>query len=125
MVLGLVLLVIGWLAQLGGAGAWGLALIISGALLIIGGLWSLGRQSPRTTYHQQGWTWRDWLTLIIALGVIVICVLPITGLDRQTLYYEPYPALALPPFSPLLGVAMLGLLVPGVLKKYRGKEVAV
>lgn len=124
MVLGLVLLVIGWLAQLGGAGAWGLALIVSGALLILGGLWSLGRQSPRTTYHQPCWTWRDWLTLIVAVGVILICVLPLTGVDRQTLYYEPYPTLTLPPFSPLLGVAMLGLLVPGVLKKYRGKEVA-
>jgi energy-coupling factor transport system permease protein len=115
MVLGLVLLAIGWLTQLGGAGVWGLASIISGALLIIGGLWFLGRQSPRTTYHHLRWTWQDWLALIVAVCVIVICVLPLTGLDRQTLFYEPYPSLTLPPFSPLLGVAMLALILPGFL----------
>jgi energy-coupling factor transport system permease protein len=123
MVLGLVLLAIGWLAQLGGAGVWGSVLILSGALMIIGGLWFLGRRSPRTTYHRSRWTWQDWLTIIIAVGVTIICVLPLGGLERQTLYYEPYPSLTLPPFSPLLGVAMLGLLIPGVLKKYWGTEV--
>jgi energy-coupling factor transport system permease protein len=124
MIFGLVLLAIGWLSQLGGAGVWGLALILSGTLLIVGGLWFLGRQSPRTTYHRPRWSWQDWLTLIVAVGVIMICVLPIIKQDQQTLYYQPYPSLTLPPFSPLLGVAMLGLLVPGVLKNYREKEVA-
>jgi energy-coupling factor transport system permease protein len=118
MAIGLILLVSGWLVQLGGSGTWGLALIISGAFLLLGGLWFLGRQSPRTTYHRLGWTWKDWLTLAVALGVIVICVLPLPGLDQQTLYYEPYPSLKMPTFSPLLGMAMLGLIVPGVLKNF-------
>jgi hypothetical protein len=34
------------------------------------------------------------------------------------LYYEPYPSLKMPTFSPLLGMAMLGLIVPGVLKNF-------
>ncbi|HEX9091314.1 MAG TPA: energy-coupling factor transporter transmembrane component T, partial [Anaerolineales bacterium] len=122
MVLGLGLLVTGWLAQLGSAGTWGLLLIISGALLIIGGLWYLGRQSPRTAYHRPRWSWQDCLTLIIATGVIALCVLPVPGLDRQTLNYEPYPSLRLPPFSPWLGIAMLGLIVPGFLVLLRNPK---
>ncbi len=122
MVFGLVMLASGWLFQLGGAGAWGLGLIISGALVIIGALLYLGRQSPRAAYHRPDWSWRDWLTVIIAAGVLVLCVLPIPGLDRQALYYEPYPALSLPPFSPVLGLAMLGLIVPGLLVLLRNPE---
>ena len=101
MVLGLGLLATGWLAQLGSAGIWGLVLIISGSLLIIGGLWYLGRQSPRTAYHRPRWRWQDYLTVIIAVGVIALSVLPVPGLDRETLYYEPYPSLSLPTIQPM------------------------
>jgi energy-coupling factor transport system permease protein len=52
MAFGLLLLATGWLVQLGGVGVWGLVLILSGALLIIGSLWYLGRQAPRTAYHR-------------------------------------------------------------------------
>ena len=119
MFLGLVLLAMGWIAQLGGAGVSGLAMILTGALLILGGLWYLGRQSPRTTYHRQTWAWQDWLTLVVAAIVLSVCLLPLPGLIRQTLYYAPYPALTLPPFSPWLGLPMLGLLIPGLLVIYK------
>lgn len=115
MFLGLVLLALGWIVQLSDAGVSGLALILSGALFILGGLWYLGRQSPRTTYHRQAWGWQDWLTMIAATFVLSFCLLPVPGMIRQTLYYEPYPSLTLPPFSPVLGAAMLGLLTPGLL----------
>jgi energy-coupling factor transport system permease protein len=115
MFLGLVLLAIGWIAQLSGAGVSGLVIILSGALLILGGLWYLGRQSPRTTYHHVAWGWQDWLTLVAVTIVLSFCLFTIPGLSRQSLYYEPYPALTLPPFSPWLGMAMLGLLIPGLL----------
>ena len=115
MFLGLVLLAFGWIAQLGGAGVSGVAIILTGAILILGGLWYLGRQASRTTYHRRAWGWQDWLTLVFATIVLCICLLPLPGLSRQTLYYEPYPALTLPPFSPWLGLAMLGLLIPGLL----------
>jgi energy-coupling factor transport system permease protein len=123
MVLGLVLLTIGWLVQLDGRGVSGLVLLLSGALLILGGLWYLGRTSPRTAYHRQKWRWQDWLTLIVAVCVIAICVLPVPGLDRKTLYYDPYPSLTLPPFSPLLGVVMLALILPGFLVLLRNSDV--
>jgi energy-coupling factor transport system permease protein len=119
MVIGLVLLAIGWIAQLGGAGMNGLLLIISGTLLILGGLWYLGRESPRTAYHSPGWGWQDWLTVLVSMGVLAICTLPIPGLSHETLYYDPYPTLTLPPFSLLLGMAMLGLLLPGILAHYK------
>ena len=40
------------------------------------------------------------------------CLLPFPGLDRGSLYYYPYPALAVPGFSAALGVATWGLLAP-------------
>ena len=115
MLLGLLVLTLGWIAQLAGVGASGLILIIIGAAFILGGLWFIGRQSPRSTYHRQPWGWRDWLSLCSALVVLLACLLPLSGLGSQTLDYEPYPALSLPAFSPLLGTILLGLVTPGLL----------
>ena len=42
----------------------------------------------------------------------LIFLLPLPGLDRSTLAYYPYPALSLPGFALLLGVATWGLLAP-------------
>jgi energy-coupling factor transport system permease protein len=119
LIIGLVLLAIGWIAQLGGAGVYGLAIIVSGALLIFGGLWFLGRESPRTSYHSPGWGWQDWLNMLVSLVVMAICILPMLEPINQTLFYDPYPTLSLPPFSPLLGMAMLGLLLPGVFAHFK------
>ncbi len=113
MFVGVLLVASGWISQLAGAGLFGLASIITGAFLVLGGLWYLGRASPRTTYHRRPWSWQDWLALAISLVVLLACLLPLAGLDGQVLGYEPYPALSLPPFSPLLGIIMLGLLAPG------------
>jgi energy-coupling factor transport system permease protein len=125
MFLGLVLLALGWITQLGGAGVSGLAVILSGAIFILGGLWYLGRQSPRTTYHRRAWGWQDWLTLVVAAMVLSVCLFPIPGLSRQALYYDPYPALSMPLFNPWLGVAMLGLLIPGLLVLYNKNNVGM
>ncbi len=113
--LGLVLLAAGWIGQLDGRGMLGLVAIALGAIFILGGIWYLGRQSRRTTYHNPGWAWQDWLTLVVSIGVLAVCILPIPGLGQEVLYYDPYPSLTLPPFSPLLGMVLLGLLVPGLL----------
>jgi energy-coupling factor transport system permease protein len=116
MVLGLVLLSLGWIIQLGGAGLYGTGLLVAGAALITGGIWYLGRSSTRTTYHNPGWTWQDVLTVLVSLLILVICVLPIPWISHESLYYDPYPTLTLPLFDPLLGAAILGLLIPGFLK---------
>jgi energy-coupling factor transport system permease protein len=115
MLVGLVLLALGWILQLNSSNFSGVLLVITGAFSITGGLWYLGRQSPRTTYHRQTWLWKDWLMIIIIGIVFCACVLPVPGLNRQTLYYEPYPGITLPPFDHWIGIAILGLLVPALL----------
>lgn len=122
MGLGLVLVASGWLVQLAGERIPGIVLILIGALLILGGLWYLGRQSQRTIYHRPPWTWSDYLTLMVAVGAMAIWVLPIPGVDHTTLYYEPYPALSLPHFSTLIGIVVLTLILPGIQELLRKPE---
>jgi energy-coupling factor transport system permease protein len=116
MLFGVLLLAAGWVLRLAVNNGVGWGLIASGALLIVWGLWSMGRRSRRTTYHRPSWGWQDTLTLAGALFVLAACLLPLPGVGRESLYYSSYPILLLPPFDPWLGVALLGLLVPGLLK---------
>lgn len=119
MLIGIILLAIGWLLQLGLAGWYGWVLILSGILLVLSGLWALGRQSPRTAYQRPAWRWQDGLGILAVLVMVATGVLPLPGVGMQALYYEPYPALQLPPFSPWIGLAVMGLIVPGFLAVYR------
>ena len=123
IIIGLMLLAIGWVVQLGGAGINGLAMILAATILILGGLWYLGRQSARTIYHRPGWGWQDWLTAGVSMAVLAICVLPLLDPINQSLYYDPYPTLTLPPFNPLLGMTILGLVLPGILKILPGVKI--
>ncbi len=115
LTLGLVLLAIGWVSQLDGTGIISLVMIIVGAGMVLGGLWWVGRTSRRTSYNNPGWGWQDWLVLALSLGILAVCILPVPGISHDTLYYDPYPTLTLPPFNPLLGMVILGLILPGLL----------
>ena len=64
MLVGVIMLAIGWVSQLGGAQMNGLMLIGVGGMLILGGLWYQGRQSDRTIYHRPAWGWQDILTML-------------------------------------------------------------
>ncbi len=119
IILGLALLAAGWISQLDGTGIGSLAMIITGAIMILGGLWFMGRASRRTSYHNPGWGWQDWLVLVISLGVLAVCILPVPGISHDSLYYDPYPTLTLPPFNPVLGMVMLGLILPGLLMLFK------
>jgi energy-coupling factor transport system permease protein len=114
MLAGMVLLAIGWLTLLGRPTVGGWVLISLGGIFTLGGLWYQGRQSHRTSYHRPAWGWKDLLTLIVTLCILAFFLLPIPGLNRESLYYDPYPKLTMPPFNPLLGLVMLGLLTPGL-----------
>jgi energy-coupling factor transport system permease protein len=114
MLVGMLLLSLGWIGQLAGVGVGGLIFIVSGAVLILGGLWYISMQSPRTIYHRKPWGWRDWMSLTMTLVVLLACFLPLFGGGSQALDYEPYLALSQPPFSPLLGIILLGLALPGL-----------
>jgi energy-coupling factor transport system permease protein len=116
MLLGLVLVSLGWVLQLGGVGVSGLVLILAGAGVIGGAVWQLSRKVAHTAYHRVGWGLQDWLGIAISITVLAICVLPIPGLNHEVLYYDPYPTLTIPLFDPWIGVALLGLLAPGVFR---------
>jgi energy-coupling factor transport system permease protein len=116
LILGLAMISVGWISQLAGAGLYGTGLLLAGAIIIIGGMRSLGKRSVRTTYHNPGWGWQDMLVTVVSVGILILFVLPIPWVNQETLYYDPYPVLSLPPYDPLLGLAMLGLLIPGVLR---------
>jgi hypothetical protein len=45
---------------------------------------------------------------------LAVILLPLPLMDRMTLYYAPYPRLTLPAFDPLIGLGLLGLLMPAV-----------
>lgn len=115
MFMGIIFLVAGWIAQLSGTGSLALTLLVAGAVFILGSLLYIGRQAPRTTYHRRPWGWKDWLVLGVVVMVLLICFLPFTKISNQTLYYEPYPTLSMPRFSPFVGLVLLGLALPGVL----------
>jgi energy-coupling factor transport system permease protein len=114
IVMGLIALLSGWLLRLvWGRETLGLVLMLAGVGLVLGTLWALGRQSPHTTYRPEPWTWRDWVAVLSAAVVLAILIVP--GLNRVALFYSPYPALSLPNFDPVIGVATLGLLGPAFL----------
>ncbi len=123
MLLGVILLAAGWVAQLASARGTGWVLILLGAGLILLGLWFLGNQSQRTVYHRRGWSWQDGLNLMVVAFMLALILLPVPGLSHESLYYEPYPRLTLPLFNPVLGLVMLGYLIPGLLVTDRHPDI--
>ena len=111
LVLGLLLLLAGWLAYLFRA-AWripGIAAMGAGAAMIGLVVWMTGRAVHHTVYRARAWTGKDTLAV---LGCTL--TLTVTLTQREVLYYSPYPQLTLPAFDPLVGLALLGLLVPAI-----------
>ncbi len=120
LVLGLLALLGGWLTFLFRS-TWrevGVGLMIGGGTLIVGVMWLTGRAVRHTVYRPRRWMIRDTLVLIgcgLALAVVVLPSL----LDWDTVYYTPYPRLTLPLFDPLIGLGLLGLLMPAVAMSHR------
>lgn len=133
VVLGLFLLVIGW-------GLWlfvpaskalpvpwrtlllSLALVgmIGGAACICGALWLAGRRVQYTAYRPRRWNYADlWVAGGCAL-TWVVTFLPLPGVNRTSLAYNPYPRLSWPVFDPFIGVGLLGLLMPVFARRVRG-----
>jgi energy-coupling factor transport system permease protein len=114
LALGLFLLLGGWLAFLFLPSWKALALggILVGVALIVGVLWLAGRAVPRTAYRTHRWTARDTLVVLGCGLTLAATLLPLPLVDRTTLAYAPFPRLTLPAFDPLIGLGLLGLLVP-------------
>jgi len=111
-VAGLILVLAGGLLRMAwGEALWGNVVIALGALVIGGVVWQMGRHVTYTTYRRNAWTARDWMVLT---GVAVTLVVLFVFSDRLARYYTPYPAVALPVFEPLIGLALLGFMIPAV-----------
>jgi len=109
LAMGLFVLLGGWLAWLFLPSWKGVALggMIVGAVLIVGVLWLAGRAVPHTAYRTHRWTARDTLVMLGCGGTLAVALM-----NQEALYYSPYPRLTLPPFDPLVGLGLLGLLAP-------------
>lgn len=113
LLMGLILLMTGWLLRL----MWGYAisgwLMLGGGLaLIIGVLWWMGRQTPHTRYRPQRWLAHDWLMTLAASVAGLAFIVPWPGLDRTSIFFYPYPSVEWPSFQPLFGLSILALLMP-------------
>jgi energy-coupling factor transport system permease protein len=116
ILVGILLLPLGWILSLsrGDLSLPAALIILAGMGLLIYGLWSAGRLTQRTVYHQEQWRGKDWSVLLGAGIVLVAYLLPING--GGGLDYSPYPLLSLPPFEPLIGIMTMGLLAPALIK---------
>lgn len=111
LVVGLVMLSSGLLLRVAwGEDFLGALLILIGGGLILALFWFVGRQVPRTTYRQERWSWNDTLALGGVGIVFLVFLVRNAELGRESLSYSPYPLCSLPPFDPLIGLAIFGLL---------------
>jgi energy-coupling factor transport system permease protein len=116
LALGLFLLLGGWLTLLFLPSWKGAAVgaMVVGAVLVVGVVWWVGRNVSHTTYRVHRWTARDTLAVLGCGLALAVATVPLPLLDRGTLYYAPYPRLAMPAFDPFIGLGLLGLLVPAM-----------
>jgi energy-coupling factor transport system permease protein len=114
LVLGLLALLGGWVARMFSS-SWRMLAVgtmIAGAGLIASAVWLTGRSVSHTTYRGHRWAARDTLAVLGCGLTLVMLLLPVPLTDQSTLYYSPYPALSWPIFDPLIGLGLLGLLIP-------------
>ena len=95
----------------GWGAAWiGPALLVASVVALLWTLRRMGGRTAHTTYRRRRWTVRAW---IVALGAALALAgfMLLAGETRNT---TPYPALTLPGFAPLAGVALLGFIAPAL-----------
>ncbi len=114
LVAALLLVLGGWaLAMWQGWLGWMAAAL--GVVLLLVLVWRLGKRHPATRYRARHLTRWDWLVMASAVIPLLFVWINVPGLGRDALFYAPYPTVTLPPFDPLLGVALLGLAMPAVI----------
>jgi len=120
---GLIFFLAGWLLRL----VWqmpllGLLFLFTGAALIVGALWVVGRRHPHTVHRPAPWTARDWAVITGAALTMTVMLVPLPGLDRSSIFYYPYPRLTLPGFNPVIAAATWGLLAPAAVMMVTGEK---
>ena len=113
LLVGLALLLTGLLALLfGGWVITGWLSILVGIGIVLWGMWSIGKRVLHTNYRRESRGLTDGLVILGIILVICFYLLPIPGIDQSSLTYNPYPAIKIPEFDPVIGLATLGLLLP-------------
>ncbi len=115
LVVGLVALLIGWITYslqvTSLTGRWLAAVCLAlGGGVIVGVVVALGQGTPSTVYRPHPWAGTDTLGVAGCVAVWMVILL-----GRGALYYTPYPRWSWPSFHPLVGVGLLGLLMPAIL----------
>ena len=115
LLLGLGTAFTGWLLSfwLGWSG-W--VLMASGVLILLMLVWALGGGHKTVRYEARHWGWRESVVVITAVFPTLLLLIPWPFVEQSSLAYSPYPQLALPPFNVAIGLALMLLAVPGVLR---------
>jgi energy-coupling factor transport system permease protein len=92
------------------AAGWSIA--AASAILVLAVFWAQGRRVLRVRYRQDHWTWRDGAVLAACLAVVVLLAFARLQ-DAAAFAYSPYNEL-LPPFDPIIGIALILLVAPVV-----------
>ena len=79
-------------------------------------VWTLGGNHKTVRYEARQWGWRESLVVGTAVFPVLLLLIPWPFLDQSSLAYSPYPQIALPPFNAAIGLALLLLAVPGVIR---------
>lgn len=103
--------------------AWGQALgwllLLAGASAILFGYGLAGRALPTTRYRSRAWMATDTSLVAAASVPLLLIVLPLPFIDRQSFGYSPYPVLTLPGVEGWFAAALLLLLLPAVMELSR------
>jgi hypothetical protein len=111
LIAGLLLALVGWVFTF-----WvdwlGWLLLVAGVSVVATLLLRIGRSTPYTRYRPRKWTRADTIVLAaIGLSLLLVFV-PLPFVNQLTLAYVPFPALSVPAFDPVIGLALLLFLVP-------------
>lgn len=96
----------------------GWTLIALGLVLIAGTIWAMSRGTKRTRYRRRVWRSHDTPLALISGGVFAI-LLVFKLLAPALLAYTPFLRISLPPFDPLVGIVICGLLAPILILRFK------
>ena len=96
--------------------------LAAGALVLAAALAAVARGVRRSRFRREPWRRRD--TVVAACSAAVLLAFAAAwALDRQALFYYPYPRLTAPPFAPGLAAALALLTAPALAGRRRRGEV--
>jgi energy-coupling factor transport system permease protein len=113
---GLLILIAGWIVSVTSSYYYlTFGLLTLGSAGVIIAFWWIGKQTPRSSYKKESWNISDFFIILFSLLALMPFVWDIPGISGETLYYVPYPRLSVPPFEPITGTLILGLLAPAII----------